>query len=350
LGAPDERWYFDAEKGGWIASAIVRGNAPGSSALRPISTTPNPDPGNPLPPSPTAALPGKQREYRIRPGDTLSAIAERELGNAGRWREITKANGNSFTEVEARNLAIGLSVYLPVVFRVEKKTVTPQDSKPKAEPMSVILPPIFINPPLIISGSSYSRDLAVQYANQYASQPNSDFHYFTYNKKLSKDWWATIWSGSLKYKEEDLESAGGDCTNFVTQCLIQGGIISLDQATEGWHNGKRVLKNTFTAVDNLLGYLDRERLSSQESVWGLSNAEKTAAIRQFLKPGDIISYEFTDPSTRGDHLSLFIGYDQKGEPQGANHTSDGVRPIKLDSVEKLISVSSRNLGNSVTFV
>ena len=37
LGTPDERWYYDAEKGGWIASAIVDGNAPGSTALRPIA-------------------------------------------------------------------------------------------------------------------------------------------------------------------------------------------------------------------------------------------------------------------------------------------------------------------------
>ncbi|MBD2777234.1 glycoside hydrolase family 19 protein [Iningainema tapete] len=51
--------------------------------------------------------------YTIKAGDTLSAIALRELGNANRWREITKENGQSFTEAEARRLAVGQIVYLP---------------------------------------------------------------------------------------------------------------------------------------------------------------------------------------------------------------------------------------------
>jgi nucleoid-associated protein YgaU len=113
LGTPDERWYYDAEKGGWIASAIVRGNAPGSSPLRPINSQP-PTPINPPPVNLHPARPGEQREYIVRPGDTLSAIALRELGNAGRWQEITNANGTLYTEEESRRLQIGTSVYLPV--------------------------------------------------------------------------------------------------------------------------------------------------------------------------------------------------------------------------------------------
>ncbi|MCU0569606.1 MAG: LysM peptidoglycan-binding domain-containing protein [Oculatellaceae cyanobacterium Prado106] len=54
-----------------------------------------------------------RRNYVIRPGDSLSVIAQRELGNANRWREITKANGQSFTDAEARNLQIGQTVLLP---------------------------------------------------------------------------------------------------------------------------------------------------------------------------------------------------------------------------------------------
>jgi Subtilase family len=126
LGTPDERWYYDAEKGGWIASAIVRGNAPGSSPLRP-TTTPNP-PGNTPPPSSTAALPGKQREYRVRPGDTLTGIAERELGKASRWQDIQKLDGSKFTEEEARKLQTGQSIYLPVAY------VKPQQPRPEASP------------------------------------------------------------------------------------------------------------------------------------------------------------------------------------------------------------------------
>lgn len=50
--------------------------------------------------------------YTIKSGDTLSAIALLHLGNANRWREITKETGECFTEDEARRLQIGQIVYL----------------------------------------------------------------------------------------------------------------------------------------------------------------------------------------------------------------------------------------------
>ncbi len=55
-----------------------------------------------------------RNSYTIKPGDTLSAIAQRHLGSANRWREITKDTGECFTEDEARRLQIGQIVYLPL--------------------------------------------------------------------------------------------------------------------------------------------------------------------------------------------------------------------------------------------
>jgi len=63
------------------------------------------------------ATPGKQRQYIVRSGDTLSGIAKRELGDANRWREIQKVGGGTFTEAEALNLQVGQSVYLPVGYQ-----------------------------------------------------------------------------------------------------------------------------------------------------------------------------------------------------------------------------------------
>ena len=36
--------------------------------------------------------------YAIKPGDTLYLIAQRELGNGDRWREIMKPDGIPYTE------------------------------------------------------------------------------------------------------------------------------------------------------------------------------------------------------------------------------------------------------------
>jgi hypothetical protein len=54
LGTADERWYYDAVKGGWISSALVYGDAPGSTPLPPVAPgpvpSPTPTPGPVVPP------------------------------------------------------------------------------------------------------------------------------------------------------------------------------------------------------------------------------------------------------------------------------------------------------------
>jgi nucleoid-associated protein YgaU len=82
--------------------------------------TPQPSPT----PTPTPALGLNRRSYTIRSGDVLSTIAQRELGNANRWREITKENGQPFTDAETRQLKVGQTVLLP------------GDSTPKPTPNS----------------------------------------------------------------------------------------------------------------------------------------------------------------------------------------------------------------------
>ncbi|MGQ4647907.1 LysM peptidoglycan-binding domain-containing protein [Lyngbya aestuarii] len=63
--------------------------------------------------NPTVAPPTSTiRPYTVKPGDTLSAIAKRELGDTNRWREIQQEDGSTFTETEARSLEIGQVVYL----------------------------------------------------------------------------------------------------------------------------------------------------------------------------------------------------------------------------------------------
>ncbi|PSB45491.1 zinc metalloprotease [Cyanosarcina cf. burmensis CCALA 770] len=58
--------------------------------------------------------PPQSRPYTLKAGDTLYLVAQRELGNGDRWREIMKTpNGGFFTEEEARNLMPGQVIYLP---------------------------------------------------------------------------------------------------------------------------------------------------------------------------------------------------------------------------------------------
>ncbi|MFD3780236.1 LysM peptidoglycan-binding domain-containing protein, partial [Streptomyces sp. NPDC058612] len=79
--------------------------APKPAAVPPHPVSPARGPGAPHTPSPASAahkavpaapMPApaakKKRTYTVRPGDSLSLIARRELGNEGRWRELYAVN------------------------------------------------------------------------------------------------------------------------------------------------------------------------------------------------------------------------------------------------------------------
>ncbi|UIE38139.1 glycoside hydrolase family protein [Leptodesmis sichuanensis] len=65
---------------------------------------------NPNPRSPGAAQP---QSYTVKKGDTLSEIAQNQLGDANRWRELQKADGSTFSEQDARKLQPGTTVFMP---------------------------------------------------------------------------------------------------------------------------------------------------------------------------------------------------------------------------------------------
>ncbi|MEG4804056.1 S8 family serine peptidase [Microcoleus sp. ARI1-B5] len=84
------------------------------------------------------AKPGQQRQYVVRSGDTLSAIALRELGNANRWTEIKKVDGSTFTAAEAQSIKPGQSVYLPVSYQTgPSKPITPTPSPINNQPTPI---------------------------------------------------------------------------------------------------------------------------------------------------------------------------------------------------------------------
>lgn len=58
---------------------------------------------------PTQALAASARTYAVRTGDTLSEIAQRELGSARRWQELVSANPG----LDPSKLRVGQSIRIP---------------------------------------------------------------------------------------------------------------------------------------------------------------------------------------------------------------------------------------------
>ena len=118
----------------------------------------------------------------MRSGDTLSAIAQRELGNANRWQEIKKPSGGTFTEAEARNLQVGQSVYLPVSYQSGPGTpkgssVSTTSPSPKPQPVSNSKKPLFkTQPPKTLPGVYFANSInssGSSHASSSSSSSNS---------------------------------------------------------------------------------------------------------------------------------------------------------------------------------
>lgn len=119
--------------------------------------------------------------------------------------------------------------------------------------------------------NNYSRRSAVKYTLDYALNPNPSYRYF----KIFGD-------------------GGGDCTNFVSQCLRAGGApISLGAKWPWWYNSNgssNVNKHTWSLSWSVAGSLywclkSRGKLSMK----GLKGIE--VEDMDMLELGDVIQYE-----------------------------------------------------------
>lgn len=153
-----------------------------------------------------------------------------------------------------------------------------------------------------LGGVKYDRQKAVQYADKYYSKYNS------------------------KYK--DCNGIGGDCTNYVSQCISdkeEGGGIAFDRI---WfcvypkHGGRAEGSKAFVNTDAFKGYLvysGRGRVLRRgdfEEVTKKSDDYPIGAAG-LLQIGDLICYEVKGQI---DHFSIITAKDSKGYPMINSHT------------------------------
>jgi nucleoid-associated protein YgaU len=96
-------------KGGQLregATLLLPDRAVLTGDRRAQAASPTPEPA--VRPSKTAT---KKGSYTVKPGDTLGAIAKRELGSAGRWEEIMDLNSAQLDD--ETDLKIGMVLKLP---------------------------------------------------------------------------------------------------------------------------------------------------------------------------------------------------------------------------------------------
>jgi hypothetical protein len=157
----------------------------------------------------------------------------------------------------------------------------------------------------------YDRIGAVSYADQYAGLAWGAGNDNQYNLQ----------------QYGDLNPIGGDCANYVSQCLSdeKGGKLPLDGSwfynfDEKGFNGSQawVRADSFC---NWLQYSGHGRLLAQGTFPELIKPaqKQPAGVIGELKKGDVIGY-----GTDGDieHVAIVVGWDSKGYPLVNSHTVD----------------------------
>lgn len=140
------------------------------------------------------------------------------------------------------------------------------------------------------------RVSAVQYADKYCGLSSNGGHDFVYNKK---------------YKNYNY--LGGDCANFVSQVLYEGGKFKKTAVWNYNNKGGSAAWLNANALKNYMLNSGRASLIAQGSylaVYKVSNR---------LEPGDIVAYE---KKGKVAHVSIVTGADSKGYALVSCHNAD----------------------------
>jgi hypothetical protein len=138
----------------------------------------------------------------------------------------------------------------------------------------------------------------------------------TYDREAAVAY-ATKWAFLRNNAYYDFDRLGGDCTNFISQCLFAGGSV-MNFSDNGWYY--RSLNDrapAWSGVKELYTFLCREGSSGPFAL-------ETSAFG--VETGDIVQLAFSGDEYR--HSLLVISADH-GEILIAAHTNDSyARPLK----------------------
>jgi hypothetical protein len=111
------------------------------------------------------------------------------------------------------------------------------------------------------------------------------------------------------------KNLGGDCANFASQVLTEGGGLKPDWVWRHDSEGSTCWVNAQSFTQYLLG-------SGRASLAAKGTYAKVAPALGKLKPGDIVAYQAKGKIT---HVSVVTGIDSGGVPVVAAHTADRFR-------------------------
>ncbi|MGG7177948.1 amidase domain-containing protein [Clostridium paraputrificum] len=140
------------------------------------------------------------------------------------------------------------------------------------------------------------RLAALKYASQYCGAASAEEDGYKYNKKY-----------------RDFNPEGGDCANFASQILHEGGKFKRNSI---WNYEKGSATGPWVNADKFTNYMLH---SGRASVIAKGSYEQVYKASYKLLPGDFVAYE-----KKGDitHISTITGADSKGYSLVTCHNTD----------------------------
>lgn len=141
-----------------------------------------------------------------------------------------------------------------------------------------------------------TRVKAVEYAQKYCGAASEEQYGYKYNKSY-----------------RDYNPQGGDCANFASQILFEGGKFRKNGA---WNYDKSGATRAWLNADGFKSYMVN---SGRASVIAYGSYDKVFKASYKLLPGDFVAYE-----KKGDitHISVVTGADSNGYSLVSCHNTD----------------------------
>lgn len=150
--------------------------------------------------------------------------------------------------------------------------------------------------PRDFSNLNKRRVAATEYANKYCGAASEEQYGFKYNKEY-----------------RDYNPMGGDCANFASQILHEGGKFKKNSL---WNYDGSGGTHAWLNADGFKNYMIN---SGRASLIAYGNYEKVYKASYNLLPGDFVAYE-----KKGDitHISVVTGADSRGYSLVTCHNTD----------------------------
>lgn len=147
-----------------------------------------------------------------------------------------------------------------------------------------------------LSSLNNRRIKAIEYADKYCGAASIAEYGYIYNKKY-----------------RDYNPQGGDCANFASQILFEGGKFRKNSA---WNYDGNGATRAWLNADGFKRYMVN---SGRASIIAYGSYDKVYKASYKLLPGDFVAYEKKNDIT---HISVVTGADSRGYSLVSCHNSD----------------------------